>query len=258
MNSSSIFSISYQTIRSIIRDRLVNATLVLSLIFVGFSNYLSTLTIIEERKILLDFGFSAISICSIAIAIFLGVTVVGKEIEKRTIYTVLSKPVSRTGYLVGKFLGGTLVNAGIVLMNSLLLVGILFYQGLEMPAGFWATIYLIILESIIVFALGMCLSLFTSSLILASSLTLAGFLLGRSNPSLRKMGESSHTSVWTKLFRVLSDLFPNLDRYNIREVVAYGKPYPEVMLSTSTIYFGCYVLLLLSLSVYLFYRKDLT
>lgn len=252
-----ILVIANQTVRSYIRDRVLHSVLLFSVLFVLFAFFLSTLTVVESRKILLDFGFSAISIMGVVLGLFMGVTVVGREIEKRTIYTVLSKPVGRTEYLVGKFLGSAIITLLVHALNALTLVVILYELGEGLPAGFFTTNYLMALESLLVMALALFFSLSLSSLFLAGSLTVAFFLVGRSSQSLHII--SQKTGGLAKiLLRILYDFFPSLDRFNIRELVAYGKPYPEGMATVSTLYFFAYLLFLLALSAHLIRRKDFT
>lgn len=251
------YVIALQTIRGFIKDRLFHSSLVFSALFLLFCYFLSTLTIVESRKILLDFGLSAISLCGVMIALFLGSTVVGKEIEKRTIYTVLSKPVSRQGYLLGKLLGGCVVIAAAHVLNLLTLCLVLWMNGEGSPSGLVASVYLMILESSLIAAIALFFSLATSSLMLASALSIGVFLIGRSSQTLQAvLAKSEGVGAW--LIRALRDVFPSLDRFNIREVVAYGKPYPEQMLTTSSFYFAAYFLLVVAACVLVFRKKDLT
>ncbi|MGZ3694465.1 MAG: ABC transporter permease [Bdellovibrionota bacterium] len=253
-----ILVIGWQTLRSYVRDRVLHSVLIFSVLFVAFSFFLSTLTIVEPRKILLDFGLSAISLMGIALALFLGVTVVGKEIEKRTIYTILAKPVMRGQYLTGKLLGAALVLLFVHALNAFTLWCMLGQLGEGTPAGFLAANYLMLLESLLVLGLSLLFSLALSSLFLAASLSLAFFLIGRSNHSLGLMADKVQSPAVKWTLRMLRNIFPSLDRYDIREVVAYSKPYPAEMIGTSSVYFVAYLTLLVALSILLIQRKDLT
>lgn len=252
-----ILVIAWQTVRSYVRDRVLHSVLLFSVLFVAFSFFLSTLTIVETRKILLDFGLSAISIMGVMLSLFLGVTVVGKELERRTIYTVLAKPVRRSEYVMGKFLGAACLILVVHILNGFTLWAMLQQLDSGIPAGFLSANYLMLLESILVLGLALFLSLALSSLFLASCLALAFFLIGRSNYSLGllagKMG--SMPAKWA--LRAIHDVFPSLDRFDIRELVAYGKAYPEGMVALSSMYFVVYVILLLGASVIIIQRKDL-
>ncbi len=251
-----ILVIAWQAVRGYVRDRVLHSVLLFSVLFVLFSFFLSSLTIVESRKILLDFGLSAISLMGVVLALFLGVTVIGTEMEKRTIYTVLSKPVRRSEYVLGKYLGAALISGLVHLLNLATLLLVLLYLGEGFPPGLAAAVFLMILESLIVLAVALFWSLVTSSLFLAASLTLALFLIGRSSLSLRVISEKTEQPVLKAILRFFYDLFPALDRFNIRELVAYGKPYPEGMVATSSLYFLAYVILVLSISILVIRRKD--
>ena len=253
-----IYVIAKQTLKSYARDRLFYSALIFSLLFMMFCYFLSTLTIIESRKIMLDFGLSAISIAGIAISLFLGISLVGKEIEKRTIYTVLSKPITRNQYLIGKLLGASVAIIIVHLLNMVTLWFMISLLGESLPQGFAAANYLMILESILILGLSLFLSLYTSSLVLATSLSIAAFLIGRSSQTFRYVFERADSATTKAAMRFLYDIFPSLDRFNIREVVAYSKPYPEQMVQISSLYFAAYFLFLFCLSLLVFRKKDLT
>lgn len=251
-----VLVIATQTVQSYALDRVFHAVLVLALLLIGFSVFLSTLTIVEQRKILLDFGFAAVSLVGVGFGILLGSTIVRKEMDSRTIYTILSKPVGRGEYLWGKFLGGALVILAVHAICGGALVLVLKLLGAELPQGLLSAFYLMNLEGVLVLALALTLSLWCSSLFLGATLALAGFLIGRSNHGMQQMAEkSSGATRW--LLRGLSDVFPSLQRFDIRDVVAYGKPYPADMVSLGTLYCVAYVLALMMIAMFLFRRKDL-
>lgn len=258
MNLKTIFTIAKQTLYSYARDRIFHSSLIFSVVFVTFSYLVSTLTMLESQKILLDFGLAAISLAGIVISLFLGTTIVGKEIEKRTIYTVLSKPIGRAEYLAGKFLGGAFVVIFVHIANMLTLLLVLRAASEPIPQGFYACVYLMVLESMLILAISLFLSVFTSSLLLASSLSIAFFLIGRSSQSFQYLANRSE-SQGSKIFvKILYDILPSLDRFSIREVVAYSKPYPQGMIAASSLYFTAYLLLILFLTFGVFQKKDLT
>ncbi|MGZ6359763.1 MAG: ABC transporter permease, partial [Bdellovibrionota bacterium] len=93
---SVLFGIAFNSWKQMVRDRIFYVVLLMACLMLGFSYLLATLTIIESRKILLDFGFSAVSLSSAATAIYIGIVSMAREIEQRTIYSVVSKPISRS------------------------------------------------------------------------------------------------------------------------------------------------------------------
>lgn len=251
-----ILVIAWQSLRGFARDRVFHSALIFSVLFVLFAFLLSSLSALETRKVLLDFGLSAISLLGVILALFLGVTVIGKEIEQRTIYTILSKPVNRTQYVLGKFLGAAATMVLVHALNGFTLLCLLWNLGEGVPPALFEANYLMVLESILVLGVSMLFSLYFSTLFLAASLAGAMFLVGRSSYGLHLMQEKSPSAAVKWIARVLFDLLPSLDRFNIRELVAYGKPYPEGMVGVSSLYFLAYIAFLLALSVVVIRRKD--
>ncbi len=251
-----VTGIALNSWKQMVRDRIFYVVLIIAFLMLGFSCLLAMLTFVESRKILLDFSFSAVSIASGIIAVYVGIVSVARELEQRTIYTIVSKPVSRSTYLLGKFLGSMLVVAAAHLLLSLNIVGILLLMGEAIPDGFIACLILILLESVILLAFAFLSSSFASS-ILAAGITLAFFLIGRSNSSFQIMENKGLTPASREIGRVLYYLAPNLERFNIRDVVAYGRPYPEEMLWIGLAYAFAYVAACLSASCLIIRQRDL-
>jgi len=253
---SVLFGIALNSWKQMVRDRIFYVVLIMACLMVGFSYLLATLTIIESRKILLDFGFSALSLASGATAIYIGIVSMAREIEQRTIYTVVSKPISRSVYLLGKFLGSFAVLSVTHLLLSLNIMGVLWLMGEPIPDGFTACLFLIFLETLILLAFAFLCSAFTSSM-LAAGFTAAFFLIGRSNPSFQLMAQKALTGGTRAVATFLYYVTPNLERFNLRDVVAYGRTYPAEMVPIGTLYAAAYVLVCLSGACLVLRGRDL-
>ncbi len=246
-----------QTVRSYVTDRIFHSVLVFSVLLVFFASVLSSLTMVESAKVLVDFSLSAISLMGIFLGLFLGATLLGREIESRTVYAVLAKPVSRNLFLIAKLVGGACVISLVHVLCMLVLAGIVLLGAGALPPGLPATGLLMALESTLVMAAGVLFSLSLSSIYLSSCLTIALFLIGRSIGSLRLIQERMVDGIYKSLLRFVIDFGPSLDRFNIRELVAYGKPYPDDTLPMGLLYFLLYACFLAGLSCLIFRRKDL-
>ncbi|MGZ3650876.1 MAG: ABC transporter permease [Bdellovibrionota bacterium] len=253
---SVLFGIAFNSWKQMVRDRIFYVVLLMACLMLGFSYLLATLTIIESRKILLDFGFSAVSLSSAATAIYIGIVSMAREIEQRTIYSVVSKPISRSVYLLGKFLGSLAVLAVTHFLLSLNIAAILLLMGESVPAGFSACLFLVFLESVILLAFAFLCSAFTSSM-LAAGFTTAFFLIGRSNPSFQMMATKALTEGTRAVAMTLYYVTPNLERYNIRDVVAYERSFPPEMIPIGIVYAAAYVAVCLAASCLLLRRRDL-
>jgi Cu-processing system permease protein len=253
---SILYGIALNSWKQMVRDRIFYVALIVAFLTLGFSYLLATLTIVESRKILLDFGFSAISLASGMTAVYIGIVSMAREVEQRTIYTVVSKPISRSTYVLGKFFGSLAVVAVTHVLLSLNVLGVLYLMGEQAPDGFTACLFLIFLETTILLAFAFLCSTFTSSM-LAAGITAAFFLIGRSNGSFQAMSEKALTTGARTVANFLYFATPNLERFNIRDVVAYGRPYPAEMLPYGLLYATAYVTACLALGCFLLSRRDL-
>ncbi len=251
-----VLGIALNSWKQFVRDRIFYLVVIVAFFLLGFSYLLATLTIVESRKILLDFGFSAISLAGGMMAIYIGIVAVAKEIESRIIYTVVTKPVSRTTYLLGKFLGSMLVLSVTHALLAFTVLGVLRMMSEEVPAGFAVCILLILFENIILLSFAFFCSTFTSS-VLAAGITVCFFLIGRSNGSFLLIQERAHSEGVKAIAKFLYLTMPNFERFNLRDVVAYGRPFPGEMISTSTLYAVAYVLICLSACGLVIRSRDL-
>jgi len=253
---SVLVGIALNSWKQMVRDRIFYVVLIVAFLMLGFSYLLATLTIVESRKILLDFGFSAVSIASGFTAVYIGIVAVAREIEQRTIYTVVSKPISRSTYLLGKFIGSLCVLAASHVLLSFNIVAILWLMGEAVPTGFVACLFLIFLETVVLLSFAFLCSSFTSSM-LSIGLTVGFFLIGRSNSSFQTLGERALSEGGRALARGLYYIAPNLERFNIRDVVAYGRAFPQEMLWVGLAYSAAYVLVCLCASCLIIRSRDL-
>jgi ABC-type transport system involved in multi-copper enzyme maturation permease subunit len=251
-----IFAIAHSTWKEFVRDKVFFIVLLVALFILGFSYFLSTLTIIENRKIMLDFGFAAASFAGLATSVFLGVVSMAREIENRTIYTILTKPVSRASYVFGKFLGSGSVLFAVHILLSLTIWGILFLIGERAPSGFLSCMTLIFLENLIILSVAFLLSSVSSSLV-SAGITISIFLIGRGSVGFQILAEKALSEEIKLLAKAIYLFFPNLERFNLREVVAYSKPFPESMLWIGFAYSFAYILFSVASCCLIFQKRDL-
>src|SRR5437879_7849651 len=168
--SSRIVHIAANTFREAVRDRVVYHLIAFAVRLSGAAILVGQISIDIERLVVINLGLTAVSLFGIVIAIFIGIGLVSKEIEKRTLYTVFSRPVRRWEFIVGKFFGlaGTLfVNTffmAICVLGALLYVSLHFQKA---DAWVLVSLYFIIIEFVIVSALTMLFSSFSLPLLSA-------------------------------------------------------------------------------------------
>ncbi len=245
-----VLSIALNTFRENLRDKLLYNLLVFALLMIGSSLLLMRLTLGEFHRLLLDVGLGSINIFGVLIAIFVGIGLVNKEIEKKTIYTIVSKPVARYQFLVGKYLGLTIT----LFVNTLIMAGglllVLVAQEVPIDGMLFKALGLIFIEFMVITAVALLCSTFTSAT-LSAIFTLAAYVIGHLTADLKtfgaKMGEGGQM-----LLNGLYYVLPNLERFNLKGhvihhlevsgsdlllIVAYGLIYVTFLLVSASIIF---------------------
>ena len=249
-----VLSIALNTFRENLRDKLLYNLLVFALLMIGSSLLLMRLTLGEFHRLLLDVGLGSINIFGVLIAIFVGIGLVNKEIEKKTIYTIVSKPVARYQFLVGKYLGLTLT----LLVNTLVMAGglllVLFAQSVPIESMLFKALGLIFMEFMVITAVALLCSTFTSAT-LSAIFTLATYVIGHLTADLKTFGEKMDEgmrAVVTGLYYIL----PNLERFNLKGNVIHHIEVSGTDLVLIVVYGLTYVAFLLMSASIIFQRRD--
>lgn len=255
-----IWSIAVNTYRESIRDR----TLAVVAVFVGIMLACALLAgymaVGQERKILLDVGLSSLSFFGLIMAIFLGVGAVRKEIDRRTLNFLLSKPVHRYQFILGKFLGLalTLLILTFLMTLSLTMTEILLVRGVSLDSiSFWPAAGLLYFELLIVTGLAMFFAVFSTPA-LSTVLTVTLFLIGRMSLELKWWGEAASFPIIRWLSRFCYILLPNLANFNFIAEVAHGQTISSDIFWGAVQYAIFYVIFLLLGAIYIFERRNLT
>ncbi|MCS6292603.1 MAG: ABC transporter permease [Nitrospira sp.] len=249
-----VLSIALNTFRENLRDKLLYNLLVFALLMIGSSLLLMRLTLGEFHRLLLDVGLGSINIFGVLIAIFVGIGLVNKEIEKKTIYTIVSKPVARYQFLVGKYLGLTLT----LFVNTLIMAGglllVLFAQAVPIESMLFKALGLIFMEFMVIMAVALLCSTFTSAT-LSAIFTLATYVIGHLTADLKTFGEKMDEgmrAVVTGLYYLL----PNLERFNLKGNVIHHIEVPGTDFLLIVVYGLTYVAFLLMTASIIFQRRD--
>jgi ABC-type transport system involved in multi-copper enzyme maturation permease subunit len=253
-----IVAIALNTFRESVRDRVLYNLVLFVLLLVIASIVLGRVAVGQEARIVIDVGLSAMTIFGVLIAIFIGIGLVSKEIEKRTIAVILAKPVRRSTFILGKYFGLCLT----LFVNTAVMAVAISFALLYVKSGFdsmqlrlWPGAFLIFLELAIITAVALLFSCFSSPS-LSALFTLLIFLIGRWSPDLKLLAEASTSIVTRALCRALYHLLPNLANFNYINEIARGEAVPSRMIAANAIYAGCYVLALLAASVLIFERRS--
>ena len=227
-----IWAIAINTFRENIRDRILYNLLAFALMIILLSIALVQLSTGEWQRITIDVGLSGISIFGSLIAIFLGISLVSKEMERRTIYTLLSKPVPRPFFMLGKYLGLALtIIVNLAIMAVVYLIVLYYLKGHFTWAQAQAII-LILVKLLIVAAIALFFSTFTTPT-LSAIFTLSIFIIGHLTNDIKTFGERAGKPIINYLSAVIYYLLPNLSNYSWLENATYGdiKPGREFLIT---------------------------
>ena len=253
-----ILNIASNTFREAVRDRVLYNLIAFALLMSAASVLVGQISIGIERLVVVNLGLTAVSLFGVVIAIFIGIGLVSKEIEKRTLYTVLSRPVERWEFIVGKFFGlaGTLVvNTAFMAVGvfaALLIVSRTFER-----ADVWilVALYFIILQFLMITAIALLFSSFSSPL-LSAVLAFALFVIGTFADDLRGFAAMVH-GVSRYLATGVAYLVPNFASLNVITSVAHGQPIGADSILSNSLYAVVYTGMALCGAVLIFEGRNL-
>ncbi len=259
-----ILAIAENTYRENIRDKVLYNLILFALVMILSSLALGLLTLGNEEKVIIDFGLSSISIFGMLIAIFIGISLVYKELEKRTVYALLAKPVHRYEWILGKYLGllfTLLVN--LVVMTVGLALAMLYIGGIQ-PGAYLRllpAVYLIYLSLALITALALLFSTFSSPA-LSAVFTFFLWVIGHFGAALLSFAELTKSGPITWLCRILYYLIPNfsnfgiLDSRSILQGAGHFQPVDMPAILWATVCCVIYCSFLLAAGIWIFTRRD--
>lgn len=254
-----------------LRHRILYGTVVFALFLTAFAVLISGLYMRDISKVILDICLSAVDLCGLLIPFFLAINLLSGDIEKRTIYSLLARPISRTHYIIGKFLGLSLLTAllmGILTIATLAAVTIATYI---YPAHFFSTVSIStilicslfsLLGIIVLNSTVMLWCSITTSSFLAFMLTVATYMIGQSIEDLVRFMSVPIEGVdisplVQEIVMVALYIFPNLARFDLKAQAVYGVETSFNELATLVMYAVAYATSALIIAIIVFRRRDL-
>jgi len=250
-----ILAIAMNTVREAIRHRVLYTLLFFALALIGTGMLLSTLSYVESERILQDVGFAAIRVFAVAIAIFVGIGLVHREVDRRTIFTILSKPISRSEFLLGKYVGLLLTIWLQIVVMSLGFAAISWLSDAPLTATHAAALLMIGVEVAIVVAIALFFSAFTSPM-LASLFTAALWLIGHLSRDLRNLGAQSDLPSVKRATELLYRALPDLSAFDLTVHAARSVPIALSDVVLPVVYAAGYAALVLIAATWIFERRD--
>lgn len=251
--------VAINTFREAVRDRVLYNLVFFALMMIGAAILVGQISIGIDRLVIIDLGLSAISIFGLVMAVFIGVGLIHKEMEKRTLYSILSKPVRRWQFLVGKYAGLLLTLAVNSSFMTLGLAAALFYVGrpfVRSDGTILVAVYFILLELALVTAIALFFSCFSTPL-LSTLFTLGIYITGIFAGDIRDFGDLTHSGSLKAVTRILYYLLPNFHNFNAIATASHGNSIPLSLVEQNTLYALLYVAIVLLAASAVFSRRNL-
>lgn len=272
MRINSMIAVAIMTYKEGVRQRIIYGIVLLAVGVIFFAVLLAGLFMRDIAKVILDFCLSAVNIGGLLVPLFLAVHLLARDFERRTVFTILSRPVSRPQYLLGKFYGLAMLAATIMGILTLATVAAItiskllypepFFASLSWPAVFTA-IGVSYLGTTVLIAVVVLWSTVTTSSFLATLLTLATYCIGQTVADMVRFISSkvpgvAITPLVEKTVSAAMYLFPNLAAFDLKLAAAHGLAIPVSDVLFLAAYAVGYTTAVLSLAIFLFQRRDLT
>lgn len=250
-----VWIIAKNTYREIIRDRILYGIVVFALLLIGMSVALGELSFAEQARISANFGFAGIQLSACILAVFVGSSLVAKEIEKQTILTLLARPITRAQFLVGKFVGLSLVILTVMAGLAVVLAGLITALALPVNGTFSTALYGIVLEALILLGLALLFGSFARPM-MTVTFTAALFLIGHWVGSLRFFMERSESGAFRAIGAVIVNIVPDLERFNWRSAPVYQIAVPAQEILAASAYAAGWIICLVAATSLIFRRRD--
>jgi len=265
---SVIRHVAVNVFKESVRDKILYNLVVFAVLLISVSYLIGELTAGQDVKIIKDLGLASISIFGLLIAIFIGIGLVWKEVEKRSIYALLPKPMRRQEFLLGKYFGLALtlvINIGVMTAAFYAMLAYLQAETPENVRASWASpatdpamlkaIALIMIELLLVTAIALFFSTFSSPF-LSAMLTLAVWVIGHFNQDLRDFGATISSPVAASLARGLYYVVPNFAAFDVKLQAVHAQPIPFSYLALTSLYGITYVAFVLVGGLIIFSKRD--
>jgi ABC-type transport system involved in multi-copper enzyme maturation permease subunit len=251
-----VLIIAGNTMRELVHNKLLYNLLFFAVLLIGCSMYVAQLTIGQWDRIILDMGLAAIELSGTLVAILIGVSLVAGEVERKSVFPTLAKPVPRAGFLIGRFTGLLVMLAINVFIMMAALAAVLRAADYSVSPTVLQAGFLIFLELCLIAAAAIFFGSFTTP-VLASAFSLALFLIGHLLGDLKLFGQRSQAGLARTLTGIFYRVLPDLELFNLKSQAANELAAPPGFTRVATLYGVAYTAALLLLAVGVFSKRDL-
>ncbi len=249
-----ILAIARNTFLETIRDRILNAILLFAVGLIGASILLGQLSAGQDIKIIKDLGLAAIGFFGVIIAVFVGTSLVHKELDKRTVFVVLTKPVNRAVFLVGKLVGLMATLSLLTAAMGTAYIGLLMLLSVPLHVGLFQALGFAWLELVVLTTLTLLFSTFTTP-VLCMLYAFALYVIGHNAATFKTLAMKAGTGL-REVLMVIYYILPNLSIFDIKNRVVYGYAASASEVGWAVTYAFGYSLALFSVAVLIFRYRE--
>ena len=251
--------VAQNTFREAVRDRVLYSLVFFALLMIAAAILVGQISLGIEQTVIVTLGLSAISTIGLLIAVFIGVGLVSKEMDKRTLYALLAKPVRRWEFLLGKFGGLVLtliVNTAAMAVGLFAALALVEQRTANMAAPVLLGVYFIVLKLALVVALALLFSCFTTPL-LSILYTVGLYIAGLFVTEMRTFHSETISAATRALLRWISYVLPNFENFDVMASAAHGRAIPGALIVQNTAYAAVYCAVVLTGAAVIFTRRNL-
>ena len=265
---SAIGSVAAAVFRESVRDRVFYNLVLFGLLLVGASILIGQLTAGQDVKIIKDLGLTATSLFGLFIAIFVGISLVSKEVERRSVYALFAKPVTRSQFIAGKYVGLLLTLLVNVAVMTIALYSVLFFLARGVPAPIQSAwdapamdpallkaVLLIFVDLAVVTAVALFFSTYSSPM-LSAIFTLGVYLVGQFNADLKRFDAIVDSPAAIAVAKACYYVMPDFSRFDVKLAVVHGIPVSVAFIAATAAYAAVYIAALLFGAMVIFARRD--
>ncbi|MBE0478327.1 ABC transporter permease [Candidatus Aerophobetes bacterium] len=251
------FILAQKSFRGNLRNKIFVTFFIFAMLLVLVSILFEALTFTAKLKIIKDVGMAGVSIFSALIAIFLSGEAIVGEMERKTVYTLLSKPVDRKDFILGSFLGVVLTTGVAILISGGVLLFLIYVKQGFLESGLFLALIFIGLEITVITSIGIMFSSFCSSSLTSSFLCFLVYILGHLNTQLSIMAKMVESKIVKTLISFARWVLPNLEYFNIREKIVQGQLIHPEYTARVVLYTFFYSAICLTIAWIIFKRREL-
>ncbi|MBD2186616.1 ABC transporter permease [Pseudanabaena mucicola] len=251
-----VWAIATNVFRETVREQVLYLSLLYTLILVSAMMLLPQFSYDSSAKMIVDVGVAAIEVVSLLVAVLVGTNLINKEIDKRTIFILIAKPMHRAEFVIGKHLGLTAVVGALVSIMTAIFIALMAIRQIPIPVPAILTAnFFIFWQIMLLGAIAIFFGSFTGSLI-ASLLTLAAYFIGNFSRDLLLLGEISKNPSLQAVTRTFYMVLPDLSRANLKNEAVYNILPSLFDMFNNGVYILSYALLTLAIAILIFARRQ--